>query len=208
MGNLFFVTAQMQGNKITPASNMITEDYLKKTLAKSQGGRPFNCNDNRLQPQNMDSAFGNFPKDSRVKKPIKVSPSSPFSAMSSLSPTVEPPPSRRETAVEVSPPVSPRPKLPPAFPPPKPELLSPDPSPAVSSDASTTEEISPSPSTTDLRTRSTGKWMSPSWTTIITSPSSSKVSVRRSTPTGSSPSRECSICSRRVVPRSSPLFPS
>jgi len=68
----------MQGNKITPASNMITEDYLKKTLAKSQGGRPFNCNDNRLQPQNMDSAFGNFPKDSRVKKPIKVEPIKPI----------------------------------------------------------------------------------------------------------------------------------
>jgi len=61
-------------SKITPASNMITEDYLKKTLGKSAGGVPFNCNANKLQPCNMDSAFGNFPKESRVKKSTKVEP--------------------------------------------------------------------------------------------------------------------------------------
>ena len=58
--------------KITPASSMITEDYLKKTLGKSAGGVPFNCNANKLQPCNMDSAFGNFPKESRLKKGSKV----------------------------------------------------------------------------------------------------------------------------------------
>lgn len=71
----------MQGsNKITPASNMITEDYLKKTLGKSNGGKPFNANDNKLCPQNMDSAFGNFPKESRIKRPVKVEPIKPINS--------------------------------------------------------------------------------------------------------------------------------
>jgi hypothetical protein len=53
---------------------MITEDYLKKTLAKSSGGKGFNPNDNKLLPKNKDSAFGDFPKESRIKKPVTVEP--------------------------------------------------------------------------------------------------------------------------------------
>jgi len=61
-------------SKISAASNMITEDYLKKTLGKSAGGVPFNPHANRHLPKNMDSAFGNFPKESRIKKTMKVEP--------------------------------------------------------------------------------------------------------------------------------------
>jgi hypothetical protein len=39
-------------NKITPASGCITEDYLKKTIGLTAGGKHFNPNANKLQPKN------------------------------------------------------------------------------------------------------------------------------------------------------------
>ena len=64
----------MNSNKIGAASNMITEDYLKKTLAKSSGGKGFNPNSNPLCPKNLDSPFGNFPAKDRLKKTTTVEP--------------------------------------------------------------------------------------------------------------------------------------
>jgi len=53
---------------------LITEDYLKKTLAKSSGGKGFNPNGNPLMPKNLDSPFGNFPAKDRIKKNVTVEP--------------------------------------------------------------------------------------------------------------------------------------
>jgi hypothetical protein len=61
-------------NKITPASGCITEDYLKKTIGKTNGGKHFNAHGNKLQPKNMDSVFGNFPSKDRVKAVPKIEP--------------------------------------------------------------------------------------------------------------------------------------
>jgi hypothetical protein len=56
--------------KITPASGCITEDYLKKTIGNSHGNKKFNAHENQHLPQNLDSCFGNFPKASRIPRPV------------------------------------------------------------------------------------------------------------------------------------------
>jgi len=49
MGIIYlFVTAENMQSKITPASTMMTEDYLKKLLSKSNGAKAFNPNANPL----------------------------------------------------------------------------------------------------------------------------------------------------------------
>jgi len=70
----------MNNTKITPASSLITEDYLKKTMGKSAGGKPFNPNSNPNLPKNLDSPFGNFPADARIKRPINVEALKPINA--------------------------------------------------------------------------------------------------------------------------------
>lgn len=48
---------------------MIVEDQLLNVLGKYHGAKPYNKHANPNLPKNMDSAFGNFPKASRVPRP-------------------------------------------------------------------------------------------------------------------------------------------
>jgi len=46
--------------KITPASSLIVEDYLRKTLCNVDPGTKFNNFKSKLLPKNMESTFGDF----------------------------------------------------------------------------------------------------------------------------------------------------
>ena len=62
--------------KISFASTMITEDHLKKCLAKTTN-KPFKVSDNKLLPRAQHSPFGDFPKDylpNKTIKPMDVEP--------------------------------------------------------------------------------------------------------------------------------------
>ena len=48
--------------KINYASSMITEDHLKKVVAKTDG-KTWKFSQNKLLPKSQHSCFGDFPKD-------------------------------------------------------------------------------------------------------------------------------------------------
>lgn len=48
--------------KINYASSMITEDHLKKVVAKTDG-KSWKFSQNKLLPKSQHSCFGDFPKD-------------------------------------------------------------------------------------------------------------------------------------------------
>lgn len=70
------------------------------------------------------------------------------------------------------------------------------------------EQISQSILNMVLRTGFTGKWRSSSWTTTTTCPSSSRVSEKSRTLTGSWPCRACSTCLRKAAPKCCLSFPN
>ena len=57
----------LTGSKISPANQIIFEDHLRHTLAKGTG-KPYKQRDETLVKPIKDSAFGNFPKDYKLKK--------------------------------------------------------------------------------------------------------------------------------------------
>lgn len=59
--------------KINYASSMITEDHLKKCIAKTDG-KTWKFSQNKLLPKSQHSCFGDFPKDYMPKKEATLMP--------------------------------------------------------------------------------------------------------------------------------------
>ena len=207
----------MQGRVTNHAGSMINEDHLKKILGKT-GSNPWKASNNKLLPRSQHSPFGDFPATHMPKKEAKVDALANTAACETSaarkflkrihssfklnSATVVQVLHSRKERDSVESPLPSRSQRKEQQPPsPEQEPATDAPFPLRSSAASTTGEISPSPSTTAPRTSFSGKLTSCLLTTITTSPSSSRASVRSKILTVFSLCREPSTCSKRVVPR-------